>query len=183
MIDQNQVMTHEPFCPVRANVIGEVVMVSKWQAIVGPKGLTWSERHQSLLARILTCEVTPRATAVAASAIRWIGTNCGRAFLDDARKLIATVRDDAYLFAWAKANMRMRGMRLIEHILASPGDFARMSSFPALGLKSRPHVTSEDHEVIECLMAWLGSEAGQRYLAGCESDIRACLKAQSQVRL
>lgn len=59
----------------------------------------------------------------------------------------------------------------------------RSMTFPALGLKSRPHVTSEDHEVIECLMAWLGTETGQRYLAGCESDIRACLKSQSQGRL
>lgn len=137
MTDHIQVISHEALCPVRVDVVGEVVMVSKWRVIVGPEGLTWEESHRSLLSRILTCEMTPRAFQVAASTIRWTGTNRGRAFLHEAKELMASAGENAYLFAWAKANKRESGTRLIEHIVARPSDFSRMAGFPALGW-SRP---------------------------------------------
>lgn len=102
--------------------------------------------------------------------------------MHEAKALLAKVGTDAYLLQWVRSNKRSNGPRLIEHLLATPADFGRMNAFPAWGLKSIPTVTTNDHEVLECIFGWFGSEPGQLFIEDCETAIKHHWKKEMEAR-
>jgi hypothetical protein len=176
---------HDPIRPVRADVVGEVVMVERWQALMRhPVPLAWDHDEPAcLLYHILSCELTPRAAAVAASFIRWTGTNCGRAFLEKGMAMTLAHGEDGYLLAWSLENRRYQGSRTIEHVLAGEENLSAPAGVWGRGLSSAPQVDDKDCEAIESLCSWFGTRQGKEYLEGCEAKIQQRVREDRQARL
>ncbi|HBP6526436.1 TPA: hypothetical protein L6A81_12420 [Pseudomonas aeruginosa] len=180
--------THEPIRPVRLEVLGEQVYVSEWQDLMGQQPYRLlHEDERSWLEVILhdmDIKVTQRHASVAASLIRWFGTNCGLAFLEVGKRAAAAqprLPGMAWVGAWAVENYRHQGInsgfRTLEHILASTDDLDSRGDLARI-----PPLTPEDYEVAEKVCAWLGTYDGGLYLERCEARIdqlRAAAKADA----
>jgi hypothetical protein len=174
-------LSHDPILPVRNDVIGEVVMVEKWQAHMAKVNPTWEydfDSHVCMLDIMLGYEADQRSATVAASFIRWLGTNCGRAFLCEAARLRDSVADDCVLVAWARGNKREHGRRLIEHILKTSRNDLRLAHMLNVhgNVAMPPVLTIRDYEVIELIAEALGSDMGRRFLEDCEAEIQRRVK-------
>ncbi|HEK3717307.1 TPA: hypothetical protein ACKRQV_000033 [Pseudomonas aeruginosa] len=179
---------HEPIRPVRLEVLGELVYVSEWQALMSQQPhrlLNEDERTWlDVILHDMDIHITQRHASVAASLVRWFGTNCGLAFLEVGKRAVLAqprLPTMAWVGAWAVENYRHHGInsgfRTLEHILAgnddldSRGDLARI-----------PALSPDDYEVAEKVCAWLGTYEGERYLERCEDRInllRAAAKADA----
>jgi len=179
-------LIHDPVHPVRPEVLGEVVFVSQWQALMleTPPRLSHDEDRTWLevILRDMSVEVTQRHATVAASLVRWFGTNCGLAFLQKGKQ--AAEREPfipfysmAWLKTWAEENHRIHGLnsgvRTLEHVLASAEDYDRGE------LRRIPKLTVEDYEAAEHLCAWLGTVKGVEFVQRCE-DRMAILRAAAK---
>lgn len=175
-------LSHEPIREVRKEVIGEVVMVANWKAFMREEVLRAYDHWEMVtpLFHILPCDLNQRAATVAASFMRWIGTNCGRSFLDQGQKMMGAHKGDGYLLAWTLENQRKSGARTIDYVLSPASNFAVMSPCWYTGLKEKPMITDTDCEVIEAIACWLGSPDGQHYLATSEKQIQQVLAFERQ---
>ncbi|WP_455233404.1 hypothetical protein [Geopseudomonas aromaticivorans] len=175
------VIRHEPVRPVRPDVLGEVAFYTEWQDLMAqepPMGFMVADSHLEIILAALGGQVTQRRATVAASLIKWLGTNCGRSMREEAQRLatleVAGLGDRAWLKAWAVENRRdlssNYGDRALEAILAE--------EFLPDGRVVVPELTMDDYEVAEQLMLWLGSHNGKAYLQRCEQRLRALYAAQ-----
>jgi len=174
---------HNPIRPARAGCIGEQVYLKNWQELVtfdsgyhpdyeGPNGIL--EHIVSPGDGILT----QRHATVAASLLRWLGTNNGRGFLQQAFLMGDCLgdRQEGYLAQWAIENRRDRsvnsGMRSLESVMKEPG------------ADKSPKLSADDCETMERVIIWLASDygffmpTGQQFLKKCMADVDAELKLQ-----
>lgn len=175
-------LSHEPIREARKDVIGEVVMIANWKTFMSEEVLRAYDHWEMVppLFHILPCDLNQRAATVAASFIRWIGTNCGRSFLDQGQKMMGAHRENGYLLAWTLENQRKSGARTIDYVLSPATNYAPTSPCWSSGLKEKPFITDTDCEVIESIACWLGSPDGQHYLATSESHIQQALAFERQ---
>jgi len=175
-------LSHEPIREARKEVIGEVVMVANWNAFMRDEVLLAYDHWEMVppLFHILSCDMNQRAATVAASFIRWIGTNCGRSFLGQGQKMMAAHKGNGYLLAWTLENQRKSGARTIDYVLSPASNYSVTSPCWLNGLKVKPIITDTDCEVIESIAGWLGSQDGQHYLATSESQIQQVLAFERQ---
>lgn len=112
-----------------------------------------------------------REAIVAASIMGWLGTESGLAFRSMAavisNQLSGTVTPDvAYQMAWTKFNRRRGylggGTRLLDLLLTDASHVLREGS-SAVGAG----VGLADYEAAECVVGWLGSDYGRRFLLEC----------------
>lgn len=112
---------------------------------------------------------------VAASFAAYLGSNGGLDFLcqceNDYNKVKGS-RPHSYLMTWWKYNTRLawknNGYRTIEYILADPSYYG----FGGQLKNFRPdNLSVTQYELIEEIVEWLGTSAGQLYLLKCEQEI------------
>lgn len=174
-------LQHAPVRPPRAGFIGENVFAERWAKYIakGPRYGFDSWRHcpNAVLADILTelpARITQRHASVCASIVCWLGTNCGRATLEEAEKYAKTMFA-GYTAAWAIENKRTGhvngGVRCLEHLLAPEDHYGKCLFTGGIVLRRRPELTAEDYETAEHLWAWLGSDPGRAFTQGCKQEI------------
>lgn len=173
-------INHTPISPVREDVVGEVVMMEQWSGLVDRLVLRDLDESElvSPLAHILSVPLDQRAASVAASFMRWLGTNNGRGYLHAGSELLAKHGSNAYLVAWVLENRRFQGARTIEHVLAPPGSYVPAGAFFERKLARKIDINDTDCEVVENIAEWLGSEEGQCFLA--ESERLICARVVEQ---
>jgi hypothetical protein len=179
--------SHEPNRTPRPDVIGEVVMAEMWQAHMRREANDPQDDCDEYAFRALMnafpFALTQRHATVAASFVKWLGTNCGRCFLSTAARISAKLDGamDAYAAAWAMENTRHIGInggyRTIEAVLATDANYENGR------LTHMPDVSAHDCEVIDHVVTWLGMRDGQAFVAACEKEITARLDAQREERM
>jgi hypothetical protein len=173
--------SHAPIRAPRPSVIGEVVMVEKWQENMARYADSIHDECDEYAFRALMTAfpfpLTQRLATVAASFVKWLGTNCGRCFLLEAERVekLLDGKRDSWAAAWAIENARHSGhnggARYIEAALA-PDDHWQN------GLLTRlPDLTAHDVETVEHVVYWLGTTEGRAFLADCEREIAARTEA------
>lgn len=160
-------ITHAPIRPPR-NMIEEQVYARRWAELMGsPSGYDDRNYLEAVLIHYDT-RVGQREASVAASFICWLGTNIGKSFLSEGRRLTPhfQVPQDAYHAAWSVHNRRRfasnNGWRSVEY-------FCRTEEDQKANVMPRP--SANDYEVVEHVAEWLGSAEGQDFIAGCETEI------------
>lgn len=150
---------YEPAAPCRPDVYGEGIFVEHWQlAMREPLEYGDGEENETFASIVSPWDPIARDAIAASSLICWLGTNCGRCFLEQAAKLKAKLDpEDAYSLEWARQNRRMPGwnnhQRTIDVILPAEMIDVRSS------------------EVIEIVVRWLGTARGQRMIRDAEAEI------------
>jgi hypothetical protein len=177
--------SHQPIRAPRREVLGEVVMSEKWQALMAAEAPNLLDDCDEYAFRALVHQfprpLAQRHATVAASFINWLGTNCGRGFLHNARRMCEKFANhrEAYTAAWAIENTRHgginRGMRVIEAAL-STARYGGGNLIPA-------DPTADDYEIVEHVVIWLAMKEGQEFLADCEAEIGKRLDAQREQRM
>lgn len=170
---------HSPIYPPRADHHGEQVFAEKWAELMAREGGIHDDYYSNVELQSILCAgdgLTQRMASVAATFIQWLGTSCGRGYIDQARRRPAMNKAEAYVAEWAVENYRQAainsGFRVIEHILA-PAD-ARSNG----GLRYRPELSVDDHETVEHVVYWLGTTQGAAFVIACEAEIAERLLAE-----
>lgn len=183
---EEAVFTHEPIRPVRQDVIGEVVFMAQWKALMDTH-LNFEydiDPPNQMLKKILwemPGQLTDRHSQVSASMIRWLGTNNGRAFLEEAdnMSILMRSREKGYVAAWALNNQRQSsscyGWRTIEAVLSPVALNDSKVELPTLSLR--------DAETVETLIGWLGTDKGEQFVVQCRKDIAKLQKAKRDAAL
>lgn len=175
MIEQTR-LSHRPIRPPRQSRTAEHVYVAHWIAAMSVEP---DDDGPAPLARILrkvTEAPNQRHASVAASFICWLGTALGLGWRQEADRYAAALKiptDWAYLAAWAVSNRRdngCSGVRLIEHMLAPVEYFG--TDLGHAQLLRDPDLSAEDHEVVDAVARWLGTDPGQVFLRECEAEVR-----------
>jgi len=171
---EETVFSHDPVRPIRQDVVGEVVFMANWLKLMDTH-LDFEydiDPPNQMLKKILwdvPGHLNDRHSQVSASLIRWLGTNNGRAFLEEAENMsiLMRSREKGFVAAWALCNQRRLstcyGWRTVEAIL-SPVVLNDANV-------DRPTLSFEDAETIDTLMGWLGSEKGEEFVVLCRKDI------------
>lgn len=97
----------------------------------------------------------------------WLGSNCGRAFINEANRLGILVQSahKGYVYAWAAENQRLTGINsgitVLEYLL-TPLEHHDAQ----LGLRTycNQFVTSHDIETVNYFVHWLATAHGQAFL-------------------
>jgi hypothetical protein len=153
---------YEPFVPCRPDVYGEGIFVEHWQRMMRePLDHGDEEENEKFASIVSPWEPIAADAAAASSLICWLGTNCGRSFLDGAARRAKVhptfEKSDAYVLAWANENRRMPGWnrhrRTLDAILPASC------------------ITVRAVEIVEITVRWLGSPDGQRLIKGAEAEI------------
>lgn len=168
---------HQPLMPSRVGFVGEHVFLRAWHRLLA-RNPGWEDE----IFYDLPLRWNSRASRVAASFAKMLGTNWGLNFLHQCRRL-AAARDrsgycpmsprDAYLAAWAIENRRVRGMnsglRSVEAMLAEQPLYGRRGlSEHALLWERVPVVGQDDLDVIECMVTWLSTVEGDAWARKAE---------------
>ena len=168
---------HTPQAPYpRSEWIGENVFADEWKRLMEKRD-RYHEAPNSQLAGMLTHLPRwprPYDAKICASVVCWLGTNCGMSVIDESRRITRAGMRDGMLMAWAKENVRYKwlnnGVRTIESILAKPEHYG--PRWGGHGLIRRPRLSRDTYEVVDHLMSWLGSDAGERFIKHCEGLVK-----------
>ena len=171
---------HAPVHPARKSVIGEGIFLAAWQSLIAiPPDRGLQSDHGCSLECILQQlpeVLNQRHATVAASFVTWLGTNCGRGFLDLAEryKKILPSSLSAFSCAWAEFNRRSVGVsfgiRTIEAFLG-PLELVTGVRDTWEARKLLPELTVADYETVEAVVEWLSTQAGTHFLATCAKQI------------
>lgn len=160
------ILDHEPFRPVRKTVYGEGIFLDAWKA-----HLNEMEPHEIFVQIFWAIEgpLQPRDGKVIASFVAWLGTNCGRCFLDRGKFLKKDHGAIGFVFAWAECNVSRLGGR------------GRLNSLKA-ALLGADEITRRDIELADAFCEWLGSNEGELFVAKAEKEIAITGKAIAEQR-
>lgn len=164
----------EPLCPVRRHHTGEVAFMRTFQRAMG--GTTQlidldfltNDSHLFPFLKILKNMGFPQEgdDRLVATFMLWLGTNLGAGFRSRAEQLFVKTavafmtREDAYLSIWAIENRKIAGLT----------SYPRLAITQNLKATFNREVTLRDYEVLEQAVSWLGSDAGQDYLAAADKS-------------
>lgn len=157
---------YEPAVPCRKDIYGEGIFIEHWQRIMR-EPVEYGDGYENEKFESIVSPWGPTADdAIATSSlICWLGTNCGRCFLESAEKRIKSGMDpnEAFALTWANENRRMAGWnshrRTIDALLPAE------------------RITIRTSEMIEIVVRWLGSPDGQRLIEGANAEIEQTQKA------
>jgi hypothetical protein len=170
---------HQPTRPVHPRDVGEMTYLSQWQAFnrasrLSPAGCVQFLRtlvHDHVpFARKM---VTEREATVAASFVKWLGTNNGQAFVMQFKALCLEVegeleRQAVCLGFWREENRtRPRSPRLIQFILARDEDYDEKAR-----LEQPVYYEEHDEQVIISVVRWLCTNEGLKFIDECERLIK-----------
>lgn len=176
---------HTPVRPARDGCIGEQIFLKNWVDLVtydhgyhpdydGPNGI--------LISIIQPGDgiITQRHATVAASMLRWLGTNNGRGLLDKAEHLAEKLsnRPDGFVAAWA---LECRRSMSVNSGLNGP-DHVMM----AAGTRIPEKLSQDDLETMASIMEWLAAETvtrlcnGASFLRKCQEDVAEAVRAESR---
>lgn len=185
-------LDHIPTLPARESVVGEGVFLSAWQQLMADSAKGFGEGpHPCLLHSILAHLPDPveqRHATVAATFVKWLGTNGGRDLLDKADRLRVKAGTPvaAYRFAWAGVNRRdpciSHGIRAIEGILGPIELVTEVDNYRQIS-KWLPKLSVADYETVEAIVEWLPSREGTEFLEKCQTQIQKLHRAQRQAEL
>ena len=185
-------LDHSPTLPPRDSVIGEGVFLAAWKQLMIDSATGYGEGpHPCLLHSILAHLPDPveqRQATVAATFVKWLGTNGGRDLLDKADRLRVKAGSPvaAYRFAWAGVNRRdpsiSHGIRAIEGILGPIELVTVVDNYRQVS-KWLPKLSVADYETVEAIVEWLPSREGAGFLEKCQQDIDKLLRAKRQAEL
>jgi hypothetical protein len=174
-------LDHSPIDGPRAGHVGENVYAFQWQQLhVRERDANVHKPPNYLLASMLssvTNRITQRHASVAASAITFLGCNCGQSIVLQAKAMASKNLNypDALLASWTLTNKRSaginRGLRTIEVMLAPPNYWGTDVLSGALQLQRVPDLSIEDYETVEHVYAWLGGDTGIQLVRRCEAMI------------
>lgn len=185
-------LDHVATLPPRASVVGEGVFLSAWQKLMADSAVGYDEGpHPCLLHDILAHLQEPveqRHATVAATFIKWLGTNGGRDLIDRSERLkssgMAPVH--AYCSAWAILNRRdpciSHGIRTIEGILGPIELVTQITNYREI-YKWLPKLTVSDYETVEAVVTWLASEEGVDFVGRCHEAIQKAHSDQRQAEM
>lgn len=165
---------HKAIAMPRKGFLAENVFYDNWVQML-TQDRDMSEPDNQRFADVLGSyghEINERVATVAATFISWLGTNVGFSYRDEARRLSKVVpyKHDAYLMAWAVHNLRhssvSAGRRQLEACLSNPALDKHDH------INRAPVLSSQDYEVVEHLVVWLGTDDGQDFLEKCENILR-----------
>jgi hypothetical protein len=174
-------LQHKPLRPPRKETIGEMVFSSMWETLMQREdGFDSTYQIEHILSSYPSI-IEQRQATVLASVVCWLGTNCGRSFLQQASTVAEMIKarcGEQYLVTWAIENSRQgfinHGVRTLESCL---------SSGIVSGRWVIPDLTADDYEVAEHLMRWLGSRDGQDFITNCEQEIERLHRVQREKSL
>jgi hypothetical protein len=177
-----ELIVHEPMRPPRRCHIGENVYADRWRELMAqvPEDADYDTpeavAHLREILSPMWYEIGQREATVAASFICWLGTNCGRCFLGQARKRRADKVRQSTLTVWTEENYRHtginHGIRTIEYLLAPPHTIKNTAiTSPEKPLTELPDISLRDAEVIEHICEWLDTEKGMAFVMRCEREI------------
>ena len=181
------VFDHTPIRPVRQDVIGEVVFMDAWLELMAaepsdPDVETPNGMLNAVLAPLMATELNQRHATVAASVIRWLGTNNGQGFLHFAQEMAIKLNNagNGFTAAWAIENRResWKGfVRTVDQVLR-----------PELHIRSAgqdepERLSADDCETAEAVIVWLAEGEGERFLKRCQERVASKLREQRQTRM
>lgn len=184
-------LAHEPNRPPRADIYGEVIFAEHWKRLMA-QPCDWREEEEGGLLgsilRYLPLPISQRDATVAASFICWLGTNCGRCFLSQAKARAGEAADKherslAYLCQWAVENRRIgyinHGFRAIEFWMMDAEESAEVNKAVSAIFWRRPkvEVSGRDLEVADAIAMWLGADEGQAFIKAAELEIELTAQA------
>jgi hypothetical protein len=170
---------HSPIAPVREGH-PEQAFLTTWRELAA------KEDFLEVLFAHLPWNFDQRCANVAASFATWLGTNSGGAFLTNASHLNTKVswREQAFVCAWAIQNKRAHhtnsNLRTIEFLL-SPDDLTgggRFETATSLTAYAKLSITMQDIDVIDTMVAWLGTPEGDRFVAAARARAHADARAR-----
>lgn len=184
------VFSFEPFRPRPDSDIEQNIFVAKFQELMGDPVQTifYEEGHLEredfaagipafdAITRWMRRYPRPRDAQIAASTVQWLGTNVGNSILMKMQKAAGKLSgmysaSQAYQMVWADETATDR---LVPHLYK---DVILATDYinGALAPDKNPHVvpehTADDDMMMHVMFGWLGSEAGQQYVAHCEETI------------
>jgi len=160
-------LNHVAVRPAR-NDIGERVYARRWSELMSRDVGVMDRTPLEKVLVSYPYEVDQQAAHLAASFITWLGTNCGRSFLETAKEFESarTIRSFAYLAAWSVHNARSIGFnsnaRQIEFLIRTQEQMEK---------NIFSEVSVRDLEAADQVALWLGSDDGQEFIAACEKEI------------
>lgn len=185
-------LDHSPTLPARDSVIGEGVFLTAWQQLMVDSATGYGDGpHPCLLHSILAHLPDPveqRHATVAATFVKWLGTNGGRDLLDRADRLKGRgfTPVSAYCAAWATVNRRdpciSHGIRTIEGILGPIELVTEIDNYRQIS-KWLPKLSVADYETVEAIVEWLPSLEGVAFLGRCQAKIQKAHTAKRQAEL
>ena len=172
-------IVHEPARPARADH-PEADYLRMWQAIV---------QSEAAIAYFFPDGITQRRATAAASFMCWLGTACGLALLQGAKRLqersVFGSRSACYTVTWALHNQRNSssngGLRYIETMLAR-GEPILGPGEPNWKAVQAAAIDLDDIDTIERLLEWFGTSPGQCYLDAAEAASEASRKLRDVLR-
>lgn len=156
-------LKHVAIRPAR-DMIGEQVYARRWLEFANKECADGRTEFWHVL-RAYPYPLDQRAASVAASFITWLGTNVGESFLETANdfKFSRCILSYAYVAAWSVINVRTNSnARQIEFLTRTPEELEK---------NVFSEVSARDLEVIDQIALWLGTDAGQEFLSGCQKEI------------
>lgn len=166
-------LAHRPIRAPRPGFDGEHVYADSWELLMRRR----TSDGEPKLVEVLGGQYRPtlRRAVVAASLICWLGTNCGQSILLHANRRRDAGERNPTLLAWTDQNVRYawlnQGVRTIEAVLASEDAYGRTFN-GTWGLARRPAYSIDDIDTVECVLLWLDSTDGIRFVQKCETEIR-----------
>lgn len=173
--------THEPLTAPRKGHHGEQVFAELWALLMAMPTQYGLGHANDMLCAVLRWrydEVTQRAATVAATFVKWLGTNCGAGFIEAAGRMAVAHPggDRGYIMEWAHENQRKSwmnsGFRCIEHVLAPDELLGRDGQ-----LSARPELSADDYEVVEAVVSWLADSDGLDFVERCKAELAKRLLA------
>ncbi|WP_408601551.1 hypothetical protein [Pseudomonas sp. PLMAX] len=176
---------HTPVRPARDGCIGEQIYLKNWISLItedngyhpdydGPNGLLRS------IVDPADGIITQRHATVAASMLRWLGTNNGRGLLQKAEHFAQKLgnRPDGFVAAWAiecrRSNSVNSGLNGPDHVMMPAG-----SRIPE-------KLSADDLEVMASIMEWISADTvtrvcnGGSFLRKCEADVLEAVRAENR---
>lgn len=184
MSPASQPIDHTPLKPPRATWWGEEAFHAAWQALMAKPEVVWRLDNDDLdcspLADVLdVLSVTQRRATVAATFAVFLGCNGGQGIVhagDRIRRMASSNIEIKHpiLAAWSQENIRRSwhngGLRLMDAIFASPGDYGHCSFSGGKAIVKQPQYSADDIEVIERFCIWLDSARGRAWFDDAVED-------------
>lgn len=179
ILEPTEPFLHEPEVPPRDGMIGEQVFAASWKRRMKALYDVWG--HGDEIDRLnphfrgvlghFPYEISQADATIAASMVKWLGTNVGRCFIETAMK---DPSEEGVLKAWAVENVSKPwlsyGRTPIDNILMTAGDIEANSR---RGLLTAVFTSIPDRKSVRAIgvcnhiALWLGSGEGRRFVRRC----------------
>ncbi len=188
-------LRHEPEVAPRKDVVGERVFAAFWRKEMHAQYDLWGQgseidRVNPRLRGVLGSfpyELRQMDATLAASMVKWLGTNVGRCFIERALK---DASEEAALKAWAVENVGRPGLNFgrtpLDAVLMTEADIAADSGRGLLHAMFREvpdRKSMRSADLANRLALWLGSTQGRGFVKKCLAKTDAALETGRRKQL